>query len=72
MRHFAVARVARASGAELDPLNLEAEGVKTQYNRLCFIYKTQKRFAFNPCGISGHCLGENDAVFLINTFRRDI
>jgi hypothetical protein len=59
------------SGAERDTLNLEAEGVKTQHNQLCFTYKTQKRFAFNPCGISGDCLGENDAVFLIYTFRRE-
>ena len=56
------------TGAEQDTLNLEAEGVKTQ---LCFTYKTQKRFAFNTCGISGDYLGENDAVFLINTFRKE-
>ncbi len=40
-----MARVVRASWAELEHLNLEPEGVKTQHSRLCFIYKTQKRFA---------------------------
>jgi hypothetical protein len=48
------------SGAER-----EAEGIQKHHNRLYFIYKTQKRFAFNTCSNSGDCLGENDAVFLI-------
>ena len=31
----------------------------------------QERFAFTTCGNSRDCLGENDASFLINTFRRE-
>jgi hypothetical protein len=41
---------------------------KTQHNCLCFTYKTQERVAFTLLAIYEIIWGENDAVFLINTF----
>jgi hypothetical protein len=47
------------------------EDAKTQHNCLCFTYKTQERVAFTLLAIHEIILGENDAVFLINTFFRE-